>query len=441
MTNNVWTAIVSRKALLSGATLAASVLATFTVFAQQGEQPLRLATPAQLRIISGDEARATSLGASVSFGNEEGPRAASTGGAKNSPKDVGGGSSVSLSALPLWMYSATAAQNGRRYSGMVVGGSPSVAATTKVPIVLIPVILKITQGGTTYTFDPTVGDAGCIGAGHTALGLTQASPLLTSSNTTISGVGPTQYTDAVLKAEFWNAGGSNAAYHLLLSPVTVNPALTISVKTAGATAEVYSLGAGLCGTYGATTNGGGLLAVININTIDALLQSYISTHGLNASQLPFFITYNSVISIGAANNLNNCCVLGYHDALGLPGQTYGIAEFEGRDQTVFGGTADVSVVSHEIAEWVNDPTGTNPTPPWGNLGQVSGCQNNFEDGDPLTGTLMPPVSSGGFTYHLQELAYFSWFYGAVPSLGLGGKYSSNGTFHGFSKLCPPGGTH
>jgi len=40
----------------------------------------------------------------------------------------------------------------------------------------------------------------------------------------------------------------------------------------------------------------------------------------------------------------------------------------------------------------------------------------------------------------SELAYFSWFYGGA-SLGTGGKFSSNGTFAGAAKLCPPGGTN
>ena len=179
---------------------------------------------------------------------------------------------------------------------------------------------------------------------------------------------------------------------------------------------------------------------MNINTIDQQLQSYITAQGLNAGQFPFFVTYNAVISGGSANNLNNCCILGYHNALGSPGQTYGIGEFEGRNQTVFTGVADIAAPSHEVNEWVNDPGGNNPTPAWGGIGQVGGCQTNLEDGDPLSGTLMPAVTLNGFTYHLQELAFFSWFYGG-SSLGTGGKFSSNGTFAGAAKLCPPGGTN
>jgi hypothetical protein len=60
---------------------------------------------------------------------------------------------------------------------------------------------------------------------------------------------------------------------------------------------------------------------------------------------------------------------------------------------------------------------------------VSGCQGNLENGDPLSGTEFPALlASNGFTYHPQELAFFSWFYRQVPSIGVNAWYSDNGTF-------------
>jgi hypothetical protein len=77
---------------------------------------------------------------------------------------------------------------------------------------------------------------------------------------------------------------------------------------------------------------------------------------------------------------------------------------------------------------MNDPYIINGTPAWGHTGQVAGCQNNLEVGDPLTGVEAPRVvMPNGFTYHLQELAFFSWFFGN-PSLGIHGWDSDNGTF-------------
>ena len=109
-------------------------------------------------------------------------------------------------------------------------------------------------------------------------------------------------------------------------------------------------------------------------------------------------------------------------------QTFAILDFD--TTGVFGPSGmDTAIMSHEVGEWMDDPLGSNPTPAWGHTGQVVGCQNNLEVGDPLTGNLIPNVTLNGYTYHLQELAFFSWFYGA-PSIALNGMFSDNGTFKG-----------
>jgi hypothetical protein len=326
----------------------------------------------------------------------------------------------------------------------IVGACPDTGVSTTVPVVVVPVILNITQGGTLFSFDSTAGDDDCIGVGNTPSDLTLNSPLFVAAPFVINGEdeGTTQFMDAFTNAQF--SAIKAPGYQLLLSSSVATP-LTISVDAGpagNATAAVFNLRPPQCGTNPDGTNPPAKIGVININTIDPQLQNYIAANGLNDTQFPFFVLYNAVMSVGAANNLNNCCVLGFHNSLGAPGQTYGIADFEGRNQTVFGGVSDSSVQAHEIGEWVDDPGGNNPvSPPWGNIGQVSGCQGNLEVGDPLSGTLGPSVlQSNGFTYNLQELAFFSWFTRDSPSLGAGGVYSSNGTFLGFAQPCPPGGT-
>jgi hypothetical protein len=51
------------------------------------------------------------------------------------------------------------------------------------------------------------------------------------------------------------------------------------------------------------------------------------------------------------------------------------------------------------------------------------------------------VTLNGNTFTLQELTFYSWYFGQSPSLGAGGGYSDNGTFIGYAKPCPPGGTN
>jgi hypothetical protein len=138
------------------------------------------------------------------------------------------------------------------------------------------------------------------------------------------------------------------------------------------------------------------------------------------------LLHNVVEYVGTPSS---CCVLGYHNAYAPSAgvtQTYSVADYD--NAGVFTGVSDISALSHEVAEWQNDPFIDNATKPWGHIGQVSGCQANLEVGDPLSGTTFADTI-GGFTYHPQELAFFSWFYHQSPSIGVKKTwYSDQGTF-------------
>ncbi len=102
-----------------------------------------------------------------------------------------------------------------------------------------------------------------------------------------------------------------------------------------------------------------------------------------------------------------CCILGFHDSSGQ--QTIGTADFDTSDK-LLSPVPDVSDMSHEVAEWMNDPFGNNPTPLWGQIGQVTATRN-LEAGDPERHAGAADLQSeNGFTYHMQEL-HSSWFYG------------------------------
>jgi hypothetical protein len=275
-------------------------------------------------------------------------------------------------------------------------------------------------------------------AGHTVLELAQNSPIFTPYPFTINGVnvGPAQYIDASQRAEFWSLiNGAN--YHTILDPTFPG---TVSITVGSSVGFVQNTGCT------------GKVGFIEINAWDAFLQSTIipavqTAFGVNATQFPLFLLSNVYWFV---NTSNNCCVLGYHNAYQFPIQSYSPTTWD--SSGIFGiAGQDSAVMSHEVSEWANDPYVNNPTPAWGNIGQVGGCQGNFETGDPLTGNQVAPVLGvNGFTYHLQELGFFSWYYNALgdPSLGAGGKYSGGPTFagptptfNGPSKVCPPGGTN
>lgn len=221
--------------------------------------------------------------------------------------------------------------------------------------------------------------------------------------------------------------------------MTVKPAQTFVVPTgSGSVNSTSQFGNGGCGPK---NNSKGGFGIVNFNVFDPWVTRTALPHAaVTPNQLPILLLYNVVLSSGAAN-IKNCCILGYHGALG--NQTYSPMEF---DQTgIFGPRVnDTSIAAHEIGEWMDDPFGVNPTPAWGNIGQVGRCQIDLEVGDPLSGTLFPAVtmSTNHYTYHLQELAFRSWYYNAQhdPSIGAGKKFSNHGTFGGPSQACPPGGT-
>jgi hypothetical protein len=66
------------------------------------------------------------------------------------------------------------------------------------------------------------------------------------------------------------------------------------------------------------------------------------------------------------------------------------------------------------------------------------CSNLLEVGDPLENQELPgpfEIPLNGFTYHLQDEAFFSWFARQSPSEGYGGLYSFFGDFTTFSSPC------
>lgn len=323
--------------------------------------------------------------------------------------------------IPMWNFNVTSPVDGQTYSGTMVGRSPFFhgARTTNIPAVIVPLIVDMPDGS---MFDPTAADP-CAGSNE-PLSLVRESPILQNASFTMNGtyIGMTQYIDAFQRANFWAANVSTTAdrYHTMLSPVSTVAAVTFNVPP------------GEGATYSASSFGGcGNIGVVDFATMDNFVRNTLipslAGQGVSPAALPIVVLSNVVLGNPGDSISKNCCIIGYHGAFGSPVQTYALSDYD--TTGIFIGTRDISALSHEIGEWQDDPLGTNPTPAWGNIGQVKGCQTNLEVGDPLTGTLFTPVTMpNGVTYHPQELAFFSWFFRQSPSTGAGGFYSDNGTF-------------
>ena len=346
-------------------------------------------------------------------------------------------SGAATSLLPVWNFQAISTRDGNIYAGSMVGANPQLRGpdvNVSVTGQVVPIILKLHTIGTKFnpktgvittvpgdtTFNPTVADNTCLSApNNMPVSLLLQSPILSNAKFNFGGtdVGTTQATDAFQRANFWTLI-DKANYHVRLAPRVLAP-LVIDVPA--------NRGLALSGKiFGACSS----LGIVDINLIDAaVVQATLTRPGIDPKTFPMFMLYNSGMSIGSPFNIFNCCAGGYHGVnptSPVTFQTY--APFDFQTNGIFLNADDTVIISHESGEWMNDPYDVNPTPAWGHTGQVTGCQNNLEVGDPLTGTNASPiVGRNGFTYHLQELAFYSWFYGA-PSIGIHGWFSDNGTF-------------
>lgn len=322
--------------------------------------------------------------------------------------------------IPLW--SATVKSLGKSYKYMMVGQNPQIKLSnpaTVVPFVIVPVKFIFANGD---VFDPTASDATCSPSG-TPLNLFLGSPILkniTLDNGNGQKVVTGQLSDVFQFANFFKFTGPgriNPHFSFILKPAVLK-ALPVSVpSSAGRVASAP------CGNIG----------LININDWMSFVETTVFKDlksALKPTTIPFFLFYNVILC--QTGDTGGCGIAGFHGAFLNPNysktfQTYGVAGYDttGEFPGVF---ADVLAAGHEIDELQDDPSGLNLTPAWGHIGQVNGCQDNLEVGDPLTGTFFQVTMSNGFTYHLQDLAFFSWFYRQSPSIGLGGVYSLLGTF-------------
>jgi hypothetical protein len=355
--------------------------------------------------------------------------------------------------LPLWSFNVLAARDGQRHRGVQVGTDPFTnPGSASVPVRIVPIRFVLHNVATAfdpntfaistqpahYVIDPTDRDRACMGNSNNVPAIVlRQSPIFEPTNFSFgpTALGNVQYVDAHQRASFYNANGNVAGnYHLILDPAILSDAITLDVPAyAGLAidpnvAQIFNTAFGF--------NFCGLSAIVDINWFDEHVNDVLLPHlagaGVDPTNLPYFLVYNTWMA-APVTFFGSCCIGGYHSngfagrSPTVPSQTYAVANFDSTG--IFGpGALDSAIAAHEIGEWANDPYGINLVPPWGGTGQVAGCQSNLEVGDPLTGTTMPNVTgANGFTYHLQELAFFSWFFGA-PSVGANGWFSGNGTF-------------
>jgi hypothetical protein len=314
--------------------------------------------------------------------------------------------------VPTWTFAWSYA--GRQYNAVFVGTAPSGGATTTVPVYLVPV--KLTYG--TTVADPTLADI----SGVSPVNRTLESPIFRSTVDFRAGgnvdMGKTQFIDAFQRSGLWGTVKAHTTYHVLFGTPKVLAKQSITVPAAdGTVASAFGINA----------------IIANINWFDPIAQGLLTTLKIPTNSLAIFITTQTYLS--GTSDTSGCCIGGYHSYTG----TQAYSHFTFITPPAGAGLAfsnDVSALSHELAEYVDDPLTTNTNVPalcgsQGNLNQI------YEVGDPIE--VDPNYGDytylvAGYSYHLQDEVTPTYF-GAPASTSTAGQ-SFRG--HKFS-VCQNGG--
>jgi hypothetical protein len=243
-----------------------------------------------------------------------------------------------------------------------------------------------------------------------------------------------QLQDATMRAQFNRTGASS--YHLRLH-ATVHPAVTLVVP--GNKGTLLQSGRGV------------IFASVNIQWWATQIQNLNTSLGyVDPTHLPLYLTTKVLLHFGL--DPTNCCVIGFHGANPVPSgseNAYGPGHGNGNQpvQTFAwaswvtpgiyarpnGGVnwalQDIHAISHEVAEWADDPFINNFVEPWLTpTAPQYGCTNILETGDPVvdigfamgTNTFEQGPNPNGSQsadgyYHPEDEVFLPWFMRTAPN--------------------------
>src|SRR5205814_1476273 len=295
-----------------------------------------------------------------------------------------------------------------------IGNPPQLGGTTSVNAPIVPVIVDLRNADGSPRF---VNGQRLISSPAAFVQPVLNSPVFQDATFTSSST-PTQFTDAVQRAEYFN--NAKADWHTRLAP-SVKRQRTMILKA---------------GTYRFSLNADGTCCrfiLVDIGTfVNALFPAVATdtTTPIGAAENAGDITTKDLSTFLFPNTYlffngdpSQCCVLGFHSYDFEPGDV-GKKKPEKRFVVDYaswispglfgGGFSDITALSHEIAESYNDPfvvsDGIHNLTPWW-LAPFGLCDHVLEDGDVIEG--LPnatfPMTMNGFTYHPQNEAMLQWF--------------------------------
>jgi hypothetical protein len=315
-------------------------------------------------------------------------------------------------------FSGSFESQSKTFPFTMVGVKPQSNSTTQIPVQIIPISLFfeefVDENGAPIVLDP-----------GPIVPRVQASPNFHDAQ---YATGTTQFADAVQRAQFNAIAGKD--WHTLLGAPQILKPLRVAVPRGDA--KVYR-----------NPSTGVVYAIVDTDFFLSQLNTVIQMANLSPDALAIALTSN--VFLAPQKDIKKCCVLGFHTSFdtGEMAQVRFVQTFiwaSWVEQGILGPSlADVTPMSHEISEWMNNPFGGNAVPPW-QIPNSTGCQSNLETGDPLA--LMPnagyPVLIDGFTYHPQNQVLMQWFQRGATSDAFEGAFSfpDQSIMTASSQACP-----
>jgi hypothetical protein len=366
----------------------------------------------------------------------------------------GEGPHVGARTIQHWTGETTNPADGVTYSYSMVGVDPASNGAASIDVDIVPI--NVTVGGRAFNGSDVIpavlasplfqtGDYSITSAASTSAGGRGSGGALSAGNVDV------QLLDATMRSQF-NKVGSD--YHLYLTP-TVRRPVTIDVPAAYGTVLISSRAIAI--------------AAVDETWFPPQVEALnASLHYLQPHRLAIFITNDVMLYMDHIPT--HCCVFGAHGATDTTAEGNGSDGRQSLQTFVWASwmTAgffrpagnwakqDISGLSHEIAEWADDPFGTNTVASWlSPAAPQYGCNNLLETGDP---TVNIGFSSGvntydqnaftDGTYHPQDEAFLSWFMRTAPnhdsqptqSDSTAGRYTFMGELNPFSYFHQPPAT-
>src|SRR5256885_8088907 len=272
-------------------------------------------------------------------------------------------------SVPFWSGSLTS--GGTVFPYMMAGGDPRRGGTTAIETSIVPL---------SFVFDCCLDGEGK----PLVVDVTPSIPeVLGSPNFQRASysTGDTQFADAVQRAEFFSVHKRD--WHTLLRRPRIMAPVQIEVP-----ADLDDAGNPVMG-FPAQLPDGTIVPVINIDFFVSHLNTIVQLAPLSVDELPMLLVQNALFYDGVDDPFGNCCILGFHTAFDVGTehgktfvQTLVMASIfgPGVGPTIFGpGTFDdITGLSHEISEFVDDPFVNNATSPWQFPDGSGRCQADLE---------------------------------------------------------------